>query len=215
MKCNQIRVAISALIDGEDPGVPADQTRAHLVGCAACRSWRQRAEEISRAVRVQAAADVPDLTERVLAAVAADPEIGSAASRAAAARGRRQVLRWALAVSALAQLFLALPLLFSGIGDTVHVSREMASFDLAIAVGYLFVAWRPARAAALMPVAVALSICLLLTSTLDVANQGALLAHEVGHLLAVVQVGLLWALSRTGSRRTPLRATAGSVRSVA
>ena len=204
MTCTQTRIAISALIDGEDPGVPADQAQAHLVGCAACRAWRQSAEEMTRAVRVQSV-DVPDLTERVLAAVAADPEIGSAASRAAAVRGRRQVLRWALAVSAVAQLILGLPLLFSGVGDTVHVSREMASFDVAIAVGYLFAAWRPARAAALVPVAVALSVCLLVTSTLDVVNDGALIAHEVGHLLAVVQAGLLWALGRTGSRVMGLR----------
>jgi predicted anti-sigma-YlaC factor YlaD len=212
MTCNQTRIAISALIDGEDPGIPAAQARAHLAGCAACRAWQQDAEEVTRAVRVHAV-DVPDLTEQVLAAVAADPQV-AARNTAAAIQARRQVLRWALAASAVAQLLLGLPLLFSGVGDTVHVSREMASFDVAIAVGYLFAVWRPARAAALVPVAVALSICLLVTSTLDVANDGAVVAHEVGHLLAVLQAGLLWALGRTGPRSTPLPA-AGSVRRVA
>lgn len=186
--CTETRVALSALIDGEDPGVPADQARAHLAGCPSCQAWRESAEDVTRAVRVQSV-QVPDLTERVLAAVAADRPTPD---------GRRQVLRLALAGSALAQLLLGLPLLFAGSGEAVHVSREMASFDVALAVGYLFAAWRPVRAAALVPVAVALSLCLLMTSALDVVNDGAIVAHEIGHLLAVFQAGLLWALGRHG-----------------
>lgn len=188
--CTPMRIAISAMIDGEDPGMPADRVNAHLASCAECRSWKESAESVTRAVRVQPV-KVPDLTERVLAAVAADP--------VREAQGRRQVLRVALAVSALAQLLLGLPMLFAGSGEALHISREMASFDVAVAVGYLFAAWRPARAAALVPVAVALSACLLVTSTLDVINDGALLAHEIGHLLAVFQAGLLWALGRTAT----------------
>jgi predicted anti-sigma-YlaC factor YlaD len=195
MMCTETRFALSALIDGEDPGMPADQARAHVATCQACQAWQERAEGVTRAVRVQSV-QVPDLTERVLAAVAADRP---------APDSRRQVLRWALAISAVAQLLLSLPTLFAGSGEAVHVSREMASFDVAIAVGYLFAAWRPARAAALVPVAVALSICLLLTSTLDVANDGALVAHEIGHLLAVFQAGLLWALGRRGPGARPIR----------
>jgi predicted anti-sigma-YlaC factor YlaD len=198
MMCTQTRIAISAMIDGEDPGMPADRVTAHLASCGDCRAWKDSAEAVTRAVRVQPV-KVPDLTERVLAAVAADP--------AREARGRRQVLRVALAVSALVQLLLGLPMLFAGSGEALHVSREMASFDVAIAVGYLFAAWRPARAAALVPVAVALSACLLVTSTLDVANNGALVAHEVGHLLAVFQAGLLWALGRTGASQRRTRTT--------
>jgi predicted anti-sigma-YlaC factor YlaD len=195
MTCTQIRIALSALIDGEDPGLPADQASAHLAGCPACQAWHAQAEGVTRAVRVRSV-QVPDLTEQVLAAVAADRP---------APDGRRQVLRLALAVSAVAQLLLGLPVLFAGAGEAVHVSREMASFDVAIAVGYLFAAWRPVRAAALVPVAVALSVCLLVTSTLDVANNGAVLAHEIGHLLAVFQAGLLWALGRTGGASRSVR----------
>jgi predicted anti-sigma-YlaC factor YlaD len=210
MTCSQTRIAISALIDGEDPGIPAAQVRAHVAGCPACQQWQRSAEEVTRAVRVQSV-QVPDLTERVLAAVHADP---AAAARSAAVVSRRQVLRWALAVSALAQLVIGVPLLFSGSGETLHVSREMASFDVAVAVGYLLAAWRPARAAALVPVAVVLSVCLLFTSTLDVANDGALVAHEVGHLLAVLQAGLLWALGRAGAPAAPLPSS-GPVRTAA
>jgi len=212
MMCTQTRIAISALIDGEDPGIPADQARAHLAVCPACQAWQESAEEVTRAVRVQSV-EVPDLTERVLAAVAADPTIGPA--RDDAAHGRRQVLRLALAVSAVAQLIVGLPMLFAGSGESLHVSREMASFDVAIAVGYLFAAWRPARAAALVPIAVALSVCLLVTSTLDVANNGVLVAHEIGHLLAVFQAGLLWALGRAGTPPNRAPAAGGPVRTAA
>jgi predicted anti-sigma-YlaC factor YlaD len=217
MTCNQTRIAISALIDGEEPGTSADQVRAHVAGCPACQAWQRSAEEVTRTMRVQSVA-VPDLTAQVLAAVAADPAASAgnaAAARAAAVHSRRQVLRLALAVSALAQLLLGLPLLFGGSGETLHVSREMASFDVAIAVGYLFAAWKPARASALVPVAVALSVCLLFTSTLDVANNGVLVAHEVGHLLAVLQAGLLWALGRASSPTKPVRTSGGSIRTAA
>lgn len=211
MTCTQTRLAISALLDGEDPGVNAARARAHLAGCAACQAWQASAEQVTRAVRITSV-EVPDLTEQVLAAVAADQTLGSeAARRAAAAHGRRQILRVALAVSALAQLILGLPLLVSGAGgDVLHVSREMASFDVAVAVGFLFAAWRPARAAALVPIAVALSLCLLLTSTLDVATNGAAAAHEIGHLLAVLQAALLWALGRTNARPAPLTTGIGA-----
>ena len=217
MTCNQTRVAISALIDGEEPGTSADDVRTHVAGCRACQDWQHSAEEVTRTMRVQPVA-VPDLTAQVLAAVAADPAASTrdaAAARAAAVRGRRQVLRLALAASALAQLLIGLPLLFGGSGEALHVSREMASFDVAIAVGYLFAAWKPAHASALVPVAVALSACLLFTSTLDVANNGVLVAHEVGHLLAVLQAGLLWALGRASLPTKPVRTTGGSVRTAA
>ena len=114
------------------------------------------------------------------------------------------MLRWALGLSAVTQLLLALPDLFAepGAGDAaMHTGREMASFDVAVAIGFLFVAGRPAWARALVPVAVALAGCLLLTSSIDVVDGAARLGHELNHLLAGVQAVLLWLLAR--SDRTP------------
>ena len=66
--------------------------------------------------------------------------------------------RWALFVVALTQLVLAAPALLLGedAGATVHVARELGSFDVALAVGLLVAAWQPARAWGLLPVIAAL-----------------------------------------------------------
>lgn len=204
MQCAEIRVALSALADREDPGTDRADVDAHLAGCAECRTWRAAAAEATTAVsaRLPATAEVPDLTEQVLAALAAD----GAARRRPAPAGlvHAGVLRWALGLSAVAQLLLALPALVAepGTADAaLHTSREMASFDVAVAIGFLFVAGRPAWARALVPVAVALAGCLLLTSSIDVVDGAAQFGHELNHLLAGVQALLVWLLARAD--RTP------------
>lgn len=196
MTCDDVRAALSARLDGEDPQAAPVVLEAHLLGCPGCRAWSARAEEVTRLVRLQAV-EVPDLTAPVLAAVAAE-ERAAEQARAAARRGRRQVLRVAVAVAAVAQLAIALPILLAGTGASVdpHTSREMASFDVALAVGFVLAAWRPERARAFVPVALVLAVCLAGTSVVDIANSTTALVHEVGHLAAVVQAGLLWALGR-------------------
>ena len=93
-------------------------------------------------------------------------------------RGRRQILRLAVAVAAVAQLALAVPVLLSGLGVAAdpHTSREMASFDIALAVGFALAAYRPARARAFVPVAFVLAACLAATSAVDMANAST--AHD-------------------------------------
>ncbi|HYN93238.1 MAG TPA: hypothetical protein VES42_05275, partial [Pilimelia sp.] len=117
----------------------------------------------------------------------------------AAAQARRQVLRWAVALAAVAQVAVAVPVLLggAGLGANPHVSREMASFELALAVGFALAAYRPQRARAFVPVAVVLAGCLALTSVVDMANASTALVHEVGHLAAGAQAALLWALGRS------------------
>jgi len=45
-----------------------------------------------------------------------------------------------------------------------------------------------------------LAVCLAATSVLDMANASTAMIHEVGHLAAVVQAVLLWALGRATPR---------------
>ncbi|MFI6823980.1 zf-HC2 domain-containing protein [Micromonospora sp. NPDC050187] len=210
MTCDDVRAALSARLDGEDPGTPPATLDAHISTCSGCRSWLARAEQVTRLVRVQAV-DVPDLTASVLAAVAADEQATRAAATAAV-RARRQVLRVAVAVAAAAQLAIALPILLAGLGVAAvdpHTSREMASFDVALAVGFALAAYRPERAQAFVPVAFVLAVCLAGTSAVDIANSTTALVHEIGHLAAVVQAGLLWALGRaTRQVDAPLAAPA-------
>ncbi|MFF5171440.1 zf-HC2 domain-containing protein [Micromonospora sp. NPDC000089] len=212
MTCDDVRVALSARLDGEDPQAPAEALDAHTDACPDCRSWLARAEQVTRLTRIRSV-QVPDLTAQVLAAVAADPVLARRAPAAVRA-ARRQLLRIAVAVAAVAQLAIALPILLAGLGvaTTPHTSREMASFDVALAVGFALAAWRPERARAFLPVALVLAVCLAGTSAIDIANSTTALVHEVGHLAAVVQAGLLWALGRVSGdldRPRPAVAAAG------
>jgi predicted anti-sigma-YlaC factor YlaD len=206
MTCDEVRVALSARLDGEDPPRSAAEVDEHTRTCPECQEWLGRAERVNRTVRT-APADVPDLTAPILAAVAADRR-SRAAARAAAVAGRRQVLRVAVAVLAAAQLAAALPVLF-GVGADVHAGREMASFDVALAVGFAIVAFRPERAQALVPVAFVLALCLAATSAFDIATSRTALVHELGHLAAVVQAAVLWALGRTIERPLTAASAAG------
>jgi len=201
MMCEHVRVALSARLDGEDPPAPAAEIDAHLSICASCQEWQARAEDLSTALRA-VPAPAPDLTATVLAAVAADER------RRAEPAGRRQVLRVTVAVLAAAQLVSALSILFGAeAGFGAHATREMACFDVALAVGFALAAYRPERARALVPVALVLALCLALTSAVDVAGARTAVVHEIGHLAALVQAAALWALGRhNGAPLTPVSA---------
>jgi predicted anti-sigma-YlaC factor YlaD len=87
LTCDQARLALSARLDGEPLGVPADRLNAHMATCAGCADWLARAEQLTRLVRVQPAR-VPDLTATILAAVAAD-RAAAAKTRAAKTRAAK------------------------------------------------------------------------------------------------------------------------------
>lgn len=211
-RCDTIRLDLSARLDGEGTDLSADRLDAHLAGCDGCRAWLAQAERVTRQARVRSV-EVPDLTGRILAAVADErrAEVAArrteAAERAVAARGIRQILRLAVGIAAVVQLAMALPVLVGASIDP-HLSREMASFDIAVAVGFALAAWRPERARAFVPVAFVLAACLVLTSGLDVADGATRLAHEMGHLAALVQAVLLWALGRRSTDPVPPAAAA-------
>ncbi|MEU3875437.1 MULTISPECIES: zf-HC2 domain-containing protein [Streptomyces] len=48
MHCSEVRTAVSARLDGEEPppGVPGPVVGAHLEGCAPCREWQERARRL-------------------------------------------------------------------------------------------------------------------------------------------------------------------------
>lgn len=188
MDCEQVREALSARIDGEEPAVTGAWPDSHLAACGDCAGWYARAQTLTRVVRLQPAR-VPDLTRDVLAAVAADPRVPAPRRR----RSRAGVLRLALALVATVQVALAVPVL---VGADLHVSREVASFEMALAVGFALAAWRPVRAAAFVPVAAVLAAGLAITAVADVATAQTAPAYEAGHAAVLVQAGLLWALAR-------------------
>ncbi|MGH3663630.1 MAG: hypothetical protein ACRDTQ_17470, partial [Micromonosporaceae bacterium] len=108
----------------------------------------------------------------------------------------RRWLRWAVALAALAQISLAAPELLAGHQHGVHLGREGASFDIALAVGFLLAARYPERARALAPVAMVLAMFLMVTSGVDLLARSTTWLHELAHGLTLLQAGLLWALVR-------------------
>jgi predicted anti-sigma-YlaC factor YlaD len=204
MTCAQMRIAISALLDGEEPGIPRQRVRGHLASCPGCRDWQSGAQRVSAEALAQVP-EPPDLTERVLAALPAAKPPLPAVKPPLLGAGPLRVLRLALAVSAAAQLALAIPLLFSLASGGGHQGREMASFDVAVAVGFLLAAARPSRAAALVPVALALVLCLFASAAVDLARENTQLTQEAGHLVVVLQAGALWLLGRSSGSATSAR----------
>ncbi|RCV49039.1 zf-HC2 domain-containing protein [Marinitenerispora sediminis] len=51
MKCDDCRTAVSAELDGEDPGRPAEAVRAHLRECARCARWQANARDLRTLIR--------------------------------------------------------------------------------------------------------------------------------------------------------------------
>jgi predicted anti-sigma-YlaC factor YlaD len=69
--CEEVRVALSARLDGEDGGVAAGAVDSHVDGCPECADWAERAPHVTHAA-LPSVADVPDLTGPILAALSAD-----------------------------------------------------------------------------------------------------------------------------------------------
>jgi predicted anti-sigma-YlaC factor YlaD len=189
VECERLREAISARLDGEDPGVLPAAVDAHLRRCVACRAWEADVAALARTTRVAPADPVPDLTAPILAR----------------ARTRRpddaRHARLALTFVGLFQLGLALPVLFGAdVAASLHVAHELASWEVALAIGFLVAAARPDRAWGMLPLVGALVGCLLATTAADVVD-GHAGAGETLHVLEVIGLGCLWVLAgRPGAR---------------
>jgi predicted anti-sigma-YlaC factor YlaD len=193
MRCDDVHLALSARLDGEAETQPPAAVDAHLAGCPGCRSWLARAERVTRAVRLQAVA-VPDLTERILTVAHAQGALPSSPSAETEKAG--SWLRWVLGGLAVVQLMLAVPDLLGAAGHEAHAGREVAAFDIALAVGLLIAAWYPEHARIFAPVVLTLVVCFGAISALDVM-QGVVSPGRVAvHAISVVQAGLLWRLAR-------------------
>jgi predicted anti-sigma-YlaC factor YlaD len=194
MDCDRCRTALSAELDGEDPGASPDAVDAHLAGCAACREFATGARRLHRTARIAPAADVPDLTAPIMRAIgdrAVDPH----------AEERTRFLRICVAIVGGIQLAMAVPALVLGddAGLPTHVARHLGSFAVALGVGLLVVAWRPDRAAGILPVIGVVVLCLLGSSAVDIVNGRAAPGAEVSHAPELVGLVAVWLLARSSS----------------
>ena len=202
MECDWAREAISARIDGEDPGVPDGALDVHLAGCEACRDWQQRAHVMTRSARLGGTFLDRDLTGQVLAAIPPAP----------ARRRLRLALRGALLAAALGQLAITVPLLILGHDpDTgTHAAHELGSFDLALAIAFAVGAVRPALSAGLAWTCAIAAGGLAGTAIADLIGGQTIGADEAQHLIAVAGALLLVWQARTAGTRVADAGTAGA-----
>jgi predicted anti-sigma-YlaC factor YlaD len=189
MDCDSAREAISARIDGEDPGPLASALDDHLTSCAACREWQQRAHMVTRRARLGGSFLDHDLAPGLLAAFPAHE----------AWWRKRSVQRGALLALALGQLAVAAPMLFLGHDREagVHAAHELGSFNMALAIAFVVGAVRPRLSAGLAwPCGIA-AVCLIGTAAADLFSGQAIGADEALHLVAVAGALLLAWQSRT------------------
>jgi predicted anti-sigma-YlaC factor YlaD len=204
VSCARWQDAISARLDGEDPGLATELVDAHVARCPACQRFASAAARVRGRQRLGAAPAVPDLSRRVRRAVAA-------ADRA----GGWSIARALLVVVAVQIVGFSLPALVWGDEqDTAsHAARHLGAFTAAYGVGLLVVAIRPARARAMLPVAAVLAGALVITAVVDLVEGRVPLVGEAQHLPEVLSVVLVWLLAvrpprgaaRAGAR-PPLRA---------
>jgi predicted anti-sigma-YlaC factor YlaD len=200
LSCDQARLALSARLDGEPLGVPADRLGLHIDTCRACADWLTQAEQVTRTVRLQPAR-VPDITAAILAAVAADQAkpVPAPAGRRRVAPGRQaltRLLQAAVAAVAAMELLVTVPVML-GISADEHASHEVAAFAAPVAVAFLLAAFQPRLARAYTPIAIVLAVCLTATSGLDIGEHRVTILHEIGgHFGTIIQACLIFALGR-------------------
>ncbi|WP_328954172.1 zf-HC2 domain-containing protein [Kitasatospora purpeofusca] len=75
MRCEQLRTALSARLDGEPAGVPDRRLDKHLARCAVCRDWLERAERLRGPLLADRTGGDPsaEWTARLLTRLGAEP----------------------------------------------------------------------------------------------------------------------------------------------
>jgi predicted anti-sigma-YlaC factor YlaD len=193
MRCEQWIEAISAIADGEDPGVDRRLVAAHVARCARCRAFRDELRKLRSLGRMKPARALPDLSRRVVA-------LNAAADRA----GHWWGLRALLAAVAVSIITLSFPALVLGEEHDLgsHDARHLGAFAIAYASGLLVVAVRPARARTMLPVAVVLAAAIVITSVIDVVQGRVPFLDETVHLPELASVVLVWLLAVPAAPRT-------------
>jgi predicted anti-sigma-YlaC factor YlaD len=88
----------------------------------------------------------------------------------------------------------------------VHTARHLGSFDAALGVGFLVIAWKPSRVPGLIPMTVALVGFLFLTSVVDVASGRTAALAELTHTTELLGLALCLLIGRaTAPLRMPRR----------
>jgi predicted anti-sigma-YlaC factor YlaD len=193
--CEAVRELSSARSDGEATRDEIAEIDAHLAGCPDCRSFVADLERLDRLVRVRPVEPVPDL-------------VGAVTARSRPARlGRGGWLRPALAWVALVMLVQSLPALILGetSGTSAHLARHLGAFGAALAIGFAYTAWKPHRAAGLLPFTAALVATTGVSVVADVLTGSRTPLAELIHLTELAGLALVWMIAGSPGWRRPSR----------
>lgn len=206
--CSACQEAVSARLDGEDEAGEGAAVDAHLAGCEDCRRWADRAAAVTRLARTRQVEPHPDLVETILAAASAPPR----RRRVWTSRRAETALRALLAASGLGQLWLAIGGIVAAAGrgahggtelggaNLEHLTHESAAWNLALAVGFFWVAARGRRAAGLVPLVGAFVAVLTALSLPDLLAGEVRWSREASHAVTMLGLLLLIALGRMADR---------------
>jgi len=195
MQCERCREALSALLDGEDPGLEPSLIDGHLTSCVACRTYERRLADLHRMTRVRQAEPVPDLATGIVAQL--EPaSAGPSRTDPGSANPHDPVLGWlrsGLTFVGVLIVILSAALLVS---NSVENPAHLAAWDLAFGGALLFAAWQPDRARGLLPMALLLVGSMTAASLIEI-NDGHPATHGlVFHAAELVGVLLLALLAR-------------------
>lgn len=194
MDCSEAHELISSQLDGEITPREMQQLADHLGTCRACGERRVELTHLQRLVRVRAADQVPDLSAEILSRVRAPRRWALAGAR---------LLLAAIATTEIAN---AARSVLQGLGTEMHEHHHSASLTIAVAVGLLFAAFRPARAAGLLPVVTTLAALNLLLSIVDIRAGMVATVAELRHIVDAFGLWLVWRLA--GKPRPRIRSQA-------
>ena len=173
VECARWTEALSAIADGEDPGIDRRLVDAHVRSCPSCRAFRETLEAAHPDVATEITAPTVALRDRIVAGHAA-------ADRAS----RPPWLRWALVILAVQIIVLSAEALLLGneVDTSPHGARHLGAFSTAYAVGLLLVAIRPSRARTMVPVAAVLFAANVISTFVDVLDGQVTLTSEIAHI---------------------------------
>ena len=208
VECDTCREALSARLDGEPEGVPAEQVDTHLATCALCQTWHAEASALTRTLRVRAATPVPDLTAAILDAA---PPITPPTPRSWP--------RILLGCVAIAQLALGMGQVAGSWTAAMHVGHAMGvggghlfnestAWNLAVGLGLLWTALRPDATSGMLPVVAAFLAVLIPYSASDLLSGTVTASRVLSHLILVIGLALLVLVhfgNRGPSGQTPLQ----------
>jgi predicted anti-sigma-YlaC factor YlaD len=202
VNCDEARETVSAAADGEASAAERATLDVHLGGCAGCRAFLRRVEQVGRMARVRPAEPVPDLVGRVTG--------GAGPLRLGRGGWMRPALAWVAVVLAGQNV----PALVLGetAGADSHLARHLGAFGVALAIGFAYVAWRPHRAIGLLPLVAALVATMVASTAFDLLGGDRSPLAEAVHLPELAGLALLWMIAGSpGWRGRSRRVEAGSV----